>query len=83
MARFRCSSIHSHVMSGTLSCERCPPDAPVLHAIVSESVGSCEIAADPDLFYSGRENRKRIVKDLLSFAHVATMSSVPMREHLF
>ncbi len=59
------------------------PDAPVLHAIVSESVGSCEIAADPDLFYSGPENRKKIVKDLLSFADVATMSSMPMREDLF
>ena len=46
-------------------------------------MGSCEIAADPDLFYSGPENRKRIVKDLLSFAEVATMSSVPMREYLF
>lgn len=57
--------------------------APLLHAIVSESVASCAIAADPDVFYSGPENRKKIVKDLLSFADVATMSSVPMREYLF
>jgi hypothetical protein len=57
--------------------------APTLHAIVSESVASCAVAADPDVFYSGPENRKKIVKDLLSFADVATMSSVPMREYLF
>ena len=46
-------------------------------------MGSCEIAADPDLSYSGPENRKKIVKDLLSFADLGTTSSVPMREHLF
>ena len=59
------------------------PDAPRLHAIVSESVASCEIAADVEQFYSGRENQKRIVKDLLSFAEIATMSSVVMREYIF
>jgi len=58
------------------------PNAPLLHAIVSESVASCAVAADVDQFYSGRENQKRIVKDLLSFADVATMSSVVMREYI-
>ncbi|MBB83240.1 MAG: hypothetical protein CL931_05450 [Deltaproteobacteria bacterium] len=57
--------------------------APTLHAIVSESVASCAVVADPDQFYSGPENRKKIVKDLLSFADMTTMSSIPMREYLF
>lgn len=57
--------------------------APTLHAIVSESVASCAVAADVDAFYSGPENRKRIVKDLLSFAEIPTMSTVVMREYLF
>ena len=57
--------------------------APMLHAIVSESVASCAVVADPDQFYSGPENRKKIVKDLLSFADMTTMSSIPMREYLF
>ena len=56
--------------------------APTLDAIVSESVGSCAVASDVDQFYSGRENRKRIVKDLLSFAEIETMSSVVMREYI-
>lgn len=57
-------------------------DAPTLHAIVSESVESCAVAADVEQFYSGKENRKRIVKDVLSFAEIETMSSVVMREYI-
>jgi len=49
---------------------------------VSESVASCAVASDVEQFYSGRENRKRIVKDLLSFAEIETMSSVVMREYI-
>lgn len=56
------------------------PNAPSLRAIVSESVASAAIAADPEVFYGGRENRRRIVRDLLSFAEVDTMSTVAMRE---
>ena len=56
--------------------------APTLDAIVSESVASCAVASDVEQFYSGRENRKRIVKDLLSFAEIETMSSVVMREYI-
>lgn len=58
-------------------------DAPMFHAIVSESVAACAVAADPELLYGGAENRKRIMKDLLSFVDFSTMSSVPMREYLF
>lgn len=57
--------------------------APTLHAIVSESVAACAVAADPDLLYGGEENRKRIMKDLLSFVDFSTLSSVPMHEYLF
>lgn len=58
-------------------------DAPTLHGIVSESVGCCAVAADPEAFYSGRENRKKIMKDLASFLDLGTVSSVAMREYLF
>ncbi|MCR9094260.1 MAG: EthD domain-containing protein [bacterium] len=58
-------------------------NAPTLHGIVSESVGSCAVAADPEIFYSGRENRKKLVKDMLSFLDFETVSSVAMREYLF
>ena len=57
-------------------------EAPRLDAIVSESVASCAVASDVEQFYSGRENRKRIVRDLLSFAEIETMSSVVMREYI-
>ena len=57
--------------------------APTFHAIVSESVASCAVAADPELLYGGAANRKRIMKDLLSFVDFSTMSSVPMHEYLF
>ena len=56
--------------------------APTLHAIVSESVASCTVAADVDQFYGGPENRKRIVKDLLSFAEIKTMSTAVMHEYI-
>jgi len=56
--------------------------APMLDAIVSESVASCAVASDVEQFYSGRDNQKRIVKDLLSFAEIKTMSSVVMREYI-
>jgi len=56
--------------------------APTFHAIVSESVASCAVAADVDQFYSGPANRKRIVKDLLSFAEIETMSTAVMREYI-
>lgn len=58
------------------------PGAPPLRAIVSESVESASIAADVEIFYGGREGRKRIVKDLLSFAEIESMSSVVMREYI-
>lgn len=58
------------------------PGAPSIRAIVSESVESAAIAADVDKFYAGRENRKRIVKDLLSFAELSTLSTVVMREYI-
>jgi hypothetical protein len=56
--------------------------APLLHAIVSESVASCAVAADTDQFYGGRENRRRVVKDLLSFVEIESLSTVVMRETL-
>ena len=56
--------------------------APTLHAIVSESVASVAIAADVDQFYGGSENRKRVVKDLLSFAEINTMSTAVMHEYI-
>ena len=56
--------------------------APALRPIVSESVASAAIAADVELFYRGREGRKRIVKDLLSFAEIESMSSVVMTEYI-
>lgn len=58
------------------------PDAPPIRAIVSESVESAAVAADVELFYGGRANRKRIVEDLLSFADVETLSTVVMREYV-
>ena len=58
-------------------------NAPILHGIVSESVGSCAVAADPEVFYSGRENRKKLLKDMHSFLDFETVSSVAMREYLF
>jgi hypothetical protein len=58
------------------------PGAPPIRAIVSESVGSASIASDVEIFYRGREGRKRIVKDLLSFAEIESMSSVVMREYI-
>ena len=58
------------------------PGAPPLRAIVSESVASAAIAADVDQFYSGRENRKKIIRDLLSFAEFESLSTVVMREYI-
>jgi len=58
------------------------PNAPPFRAIVSESVASAAIAADVEKFYGGYENRKRVVKDLLSFAELETMSTVVMREYI-
>ena len=58
------------------------PEAPAIRAIVSESVASAAIAGDVDQFYGGRENRKRIVRDLLSFAELEMMSTVVMREYI-
>jgi hypothetical protein len=61
---------------------RLTPDAPPFRAIVSESVASPAIAADVEKFYGGHENRKRVVKDLFSFAELETMSTVVMREYI-
>jgi hypothetical protein len=58
------------------------PDAPPIRAIVSESVESAAVAGDVEKFYGGRENRKRIVADLFSFAELETMSTVVMREYI-
>jgi len=58
------------------------PGAPPIRAIVSESVESGAVAADVEQFYGGRENRRRIVKDLFSFAELETMSTVVMREYI-
>ncbi len=58
------------------------PGAPPFRAIVSESVASAADAADVEVFYGGRENRKRIVADLLSFAEIESMSTVVMREYI-
>ncbi|MBJ22725.1 MAG: hypothetical protein GY910_28445 [bacterium] len=54
--------------------------APPIRAIVSETVASAAIAADPEQFYGGRGNRKRAVKDLLSFAELDSMSTIVMSE---
>ena len=58
------------------------PGAPPFRAIVSESVACAADAADVEVFYGGRENRKRIVADLLSFAEIESMSTVVMREFI-
>lgn len=55
--------------------------APPIRAIVSESVESAAVASDVEIFYGGREGRRRIVKDLLSFAEIESMSTVVMREY--
>ena len=49
---------------------------------LSQRRGS-QIAIFENLFADMLNARKKIVKDLLSFADVATMSSVPIREYLF
>jgi hypothetical protein len=58
------------------------PGSPQIRAIVSESVESVAVACDVEKFYGGRENRKRIVADLTSFAELDTMSTVVMREYI-
>lgn len=58
------------------------PGAPAFRAIVSESVESAAVAGDAERFYGGRENRKRIVKDLLSFAEFESLNTVAMREYI-
>jgi len=58
------------------------PGAPAFRAIVSESVASAADAADVEVFYGGRENRKRIIADLLSFAEIESLSTVVMREYI-
>jgi hypothetical protein len=58
------------------------PDAPDFRAIVSESVASAAIASDDMAFYGSRENRKRAVKDLLSFADLEQLSTVLMSEYI-
>ncbi len=58
------------------------PGSPPFRGIVSESVESVAVAADVDRFYGGRAGRKRIVEDLLSFAEIATMSTVVMHEYI-
>ncbi|NQZ95236.1 MAG: hypothetical protein HRU01_01890 [Myxococcales bacterium] len=56
--------------------------APPLRALVSESVASAAVAADPERFCGGSENQKRIIRDLLSFAEIEPMSSVVMSEYI-
>jgi hypothetical protein len=58
------------------------PGAPPIRAIVSESVASATVAADPEQFYGGRENQKRVVRDLLSFVELESMSTVLMSEYI-
>ena len=55
--------------------------APPLRAIVSDSVASVEILADPDAFYGSDEGRRRAVKDLLGFVDFEAMSSVLMSQY--
>ena len=57
------------------------PEAPPLHAIVSEAVASAAVAADPIAFFGSEPNRARAVEDLLSFVDFETLSVVLMSEY--
>ena len=66
------------------SVARClTPGAPPYRAIVSESVESLEVAADPERFYGSEQNRRRAVEDLLSFVELPTLGTVCMSEFIF
>jgi len=57
------------------------PGAPPLRAIVSESVASVKVLADPDAFYGSDEGRRRAVEDLLSFVDFEALSTVLMSQY--
>ncbi|MCH2172686.1 EthD domain-containing protein [Myxococcota bacterium] len=58
------------------------PGAPDYRALVCESVGSFQELADPMIFYGSEEGRRETMEDLLKFADLETMQSVPMSEYL-
>ncbi|MFP6640977.1 MAG: hypothetical protein VCC04_12095 [Myxococcota bacterium] len=57
------------------------PGAPLLRAIVNESVASPEIAADPTAFFGNKEGQERALADLLSFVDLETLSTTLMSEY--
>lgn len=56
--------------------------APPYRALVSESVESLEIAADPLRFYGSEEGQKRAVEDFMRFIDMKDMRTVLMSEYI-